>query len=776
MREPALAACPNLRAYLDRIGAEVLNFRRFMVKIHHRGYYQERILITVEDDFTLRVQPPDPAYIPTIEEFEAIRAELQAAGFPQPVETKTIDTIFDHIPRDATLFKFVSRITNNIIMVHQRLEFEGGGKAYLPWTFFSDGIWRRMEPGGALPFWKPYERRNKPSIMVHEGAKAAHFIDDLLHNPARIEELKAHPWGDFFSQYEHWGLIGGALAPQRADYNELIREQAQEVVYICDNDFEGKDVLQKFSKCYKRPMKGVMFEDSYPKSWDCAEPIPASHFHKSGRYILSRHIRNCLIPATYATETVIIDEKPHNKLSSFFKREWFHSIIPDAYIHRDQPNKILTTSEFEDQVNPFSAVDDMARLLKRDQTSKHIRLIYDPSLQSGSCMANGSCMNTYVAPHLPPISGDASPWLRYLKHMFPNESERHEICRWVATLIVHPEIRMRYGLLLISEQQGVGKTTLTDILSGIVGADNVSHPSDSEINSDYNYWAAHKRLVVISEIYAGNSSRTYNKLKSVMTDATISVNQKYKAVYELTNWTHIVASSNSKRALKLSDDDRRWFVPEVTESRGENSFWYDFRAWLEERDGFAIIKNWAINFLKTHPHVSTVEQAPWSYVKREVIEATYSAGEELAMRIFNNVATTLMLARQYVKGGDNSQAVIDAHTNVESWKSEHRYKDGNVVILDTDMVRAIKDFIHDGRSSQYMERPLTIRRIAKASGWHISKKPIFMKGWSASNARIISNNPEWINRDPREFYNKKLEEEKQHLLPLNLSDTTVQAM
>jgi hypothetical protein len=32
--------------------------------------------------------------------------------------------------------------------------------------------------------------------------------------------------------------------------------------------------------------------------------------------------------------------------------------------------------------------------------------------------------------------------------------------------------------------------------------------------------------------------------------------------YEIENWLHVYACSNSLNALKLSSDDRRWFVPE----------------------------------------------------------------------------------------------------------------------------------------------------------------------------------------------------------------------
>jgi hypothetical protein len=82
------------------------------------------------------------------------------------------------------------------------------------------------------------------------------------------------------------------------------------------------------------------------------------------------------------------------------------------------------------------------------------------------------------------------------------------VLKWCATLIARPSIRMGYGLLLISEQQGIGKTTLgAHILAPLVGLHNTSFPGENDITSAFNEWVAHKRLAVISEIYSGSSWR-----------------------------------------------------------------------------------------------------------------------------------------------------------------------------------------------------------------------------------------------------------------------------
>ncbi len=89
--------------------------------------------------------------------------------------------------------------------------------------------------------------------MVHEGAKAAQTVDDLLNNPERRDQKKAHPWADELGNYEHWGIIGGALATHRSDFDELKSEKIQgHVVYACDCDFNGKQAVPTFSQALWR--------------------------------------------------------------------------------------------------------------------------------------------------------------------------------------------------------------------------------------------------------------------------------------------------------------------------------------------------------------------------------------------------------------------------------------------------------------------------------------------------------------------------------------------
>lgn len=738
---------PALAAYIDRIGAEQLTFRSFMVKEYRaNSYYIERCLIKVQADGEVVISNKD--FQPTKEEREAIKKELAGhTDFPKCIlaSEAQFDMLLEKLGIVAysdealKVFQFWNLDRTGIIMAQQRIEKEDGGKNYLPWTLWSDGEWRCMEPDGGLPFWKPKQvddhQRGGRKIMVHEGAKTASYVHNLCTQEALRDRLEQHPFGSILKEYTHWGMIGGALAPHRANYTELHKEKPREVVYVCDNDYPGNAALEKVSKFYGRSMKGIQFGKDFPDKFDLADPIPEHLLARgTGKYIGPKWF-DMLKFATRATYLVPNPEgrgRPTVALSQDFAAEWHHVVKPEVYVHRDWPAVALTAKEFNHKVAAFADVDDVARIFNKDGATMANALAYDPSRKPGLyAKADGHFINTHVPSPIGAVKGDYSPFIGFMQHLVPDEQECKELMRWVATLIALPANKMYYGVLLISETQGIGKSTLGEkILAPLLGHGNVSYPSEHEITeSNYNYWAAHKRLAVVHEIYAGHSAKAYNKLKSVITDHIITVSQKYMASYDIDNWVHVFACSNSTRAMQLSMDDRRWFVPRVTEKKKPAEYWRDFNAWLLEDEGLGKIRYWAEQFIEQEGPVMAGAAAPWSPTKKEMIEESYSAGMKLTDKLLRSV-------KQVLEGEDEASRAIMA-----KWEEVGFAKDGVVILVDLDFIEQIKLTIYEGRHSDRLEKPLTIRKVAKGCGFHVMKERLPMRRWGSArfNGRIITN-------------------------------------
>jgi hypothetical protein len=661
------------------------------------------------------------------------------------------------------LFTFLDLARKEVVMCQERRQADDGKKYYVPWTMFvakgGRPMWRSMEPDGPLPFWKPPKRRQKSSLMVHEGAKTASFVDNLVNNPEWRDERKKHPWIGELELFEHWGAIGGALAIHRVDYDELRREKIEgDLFYVSDNDGVGEAAAQVFSRRYGGRMFAIKFDNRFPPGWDLADPIPAALITKAGT-VTNQLIDEYAWPATWATRRLERTPgragAPGYALKSDFADEWIHTISPEYFCHsRMTKFGYHSQHKFESVVAPWSDVDYTGKLLKRAWQSKGVRLIYDPASKPGLFTKDREmCLNVYQpsgardytakeAKHV-----DYSPFTEFLERLFPSDYERENVSQWLATLMAKPGVKMNYGLLLISEMQGVGKTTLTDIVCAVLGSTNWASTSEQAILGKFNNWAE-KQLVVVNEIYQGHSTAAYNRLKEVITDKTLRVEKKFVDEYQVDNHVHIIASSNSLRALRLDNTDRRWFVPQVSNIKQSHEYWIGLRDWLNTEDGHRKVKQWARDYVRDRGYVVAGSEAPWTPTKTQMVEESDSVGQELIRNDFRYCKMTC-------ETNGSGEFEVEKSSSPELARLVDAAKDGlPVVMFDKDGVRAIEAVYNNDRSSERTDRPLYIRKIAEQEGLFVGKTKISKPAPGFKHvlgARVISTSRELAGRDPNEL-------------------------
>jgi hypothetical protein len=176
---------------------------------------------------------------------------------------------------------------------------------------------------------------------------------------------------------------------------------------------------------------------------------------------------------------------------------------------------------------------------------------------------------------------------------------------------------MGFGLLMISKAQGTGKTALAErVLAPLLGHRNVSWPSSQTFTSGSNTWVSRKRLAVASELYAGQTEKTYNALKAAMTDAFVEVNIKYVPQHSIESVVHIYACSNSWEALRMDRGDRRWFVPKLVEVPWPREKFAEVFDWLAA-GGLMKVQHWADSYGE---YFANGEHAPGSRSKTQIAE------------------------------------------------------------------------------------------------------------------------------------------------------------
>ena len=248
---------------------------------------------------------------------------------------------------------------------------------------------------------------------------------------------------------------------------------------------------------------------------------------------------------------------------------------------------------------------------------------------------------------------------------------------------------MLFGMLLVSERQGMGKSTLGErILAPLVGMNNTGFPGERDIvESGFNGWVANKRLIVVGEIYTGQSFKAYNILKSYLTDKNINVNEKFQRPYTIENWVHVLACSNSKKALRIEETDRRWFYPRLNEVPWKREQWGEFYEWLAS-GGLAIIAQWARDFGE---YVLPGEHAPMTVSKNSLI-------------------------------ADSKGEVLNHWTDVLE-AAEEEVVEGGVVFAVSEVRDAMRK-VH----GRVFETPLQFRKEALARGWKTCEERVAIDG------------------------------------------------
>lgn len=640
---------PALARYIDRLAGEheceveQRSFKRFaLTSSGADGYRRDRAIIILAKDGTVRA--PDK-YKPKDEEAKAIKAACANIAFPTSIPASLVGSEDQRNAVGANAddwFEIRDQSRNKVLMVQQRVEPEprkgvDSKKSYLPWSLWSDKVWRRMEPdSGLLPIWKPAKHRKKYRIMVHEGAKSARYVDWLTNDMEAREALAQHPWALDLPDYEHWGWIGGAPSPHRTDWSELTKLELAEIVIVADNDLVGQQAIKAIARelsSAKAPVTALLFDDGFGANFDLADKFP-SNFWIKDRY-RGPTLADCCRPATWATRTIDPEGKgrPQIVARDAFIAQWVASIVPAVFVHRRYPNRLLDTVQFNAAMMPFSDAQNTAAVLGREVAAQVDGVAYEPGRNQGIITMDGlRLINTWKPTQVSRRKGDLAPWIDFMRALFPVAQDRQHVLRWCATLIARPKIRMRYGMLLISETQGVGKGTLMErILAPLVGWHNVSVPSEKQLtDSGFNSWLVRKRLVLVHEIYAGHTKKAYDSVKSSVTDDNLDVNEKNLKPYSIHNWTQFILSSNSLLALQMVKGDRRWFVPKVSETKpmGGAAYWTELNAWLVS-GGLEAIHDWAYDFVEEHDAVGSGDEAPTSAAKERMIETSRSEGQQM---------------------------------------------------------------------------------------------------------------------------------------------------
>ena len=120
------------------------------------------------------------------------------------------------------------------------------------------------------------------------------------------------------------------------------------------------------------------------------------------------------------------------------------------------------------------------------------------------------------------------------------------------------------------------------MLELILGQHNVRIIGMPELSSSFNGWVEGVQVVRVEEMMALGRRELMNKLKPLITESTVMVNQKGIQTYTIPNHVNLLLFSNHSDALRLDPDDRRYGVIHCPVSRRPKSYYRELFDWTNE--------------------------------------------------------------------------------------------------------------------------------------------------------------------------------------------------
>lgn len=629
----------SVRAYIERIGAKMVGKSRADILVPGEGHYEKTVSsVRFKRDGTVKVA--DVENTPTESEAEAIKAELKSVTWPSSVVASKNADLPAAAQKASPEDVYVCRDrTGGIAMV--QIERRGEEKKPpLPFTLMDDGEWHCCMPDDLVPVYGFETIGDNSVVFIHEGPRKARAAWKLANPVTREEKLASadHPWAAEMQYAGHISFLNGAHGAALVDWKALFKGTSVRKIYImCDHDTAGLAPVRDIAfgselSCYFLQFSSQVFDDetvNFPTGWDICNPLPTGFYGKlkSGKGYYRGPLLMDLMRCCTSVDVECYERNDKGEIvdvfyipNPAFTADWAYIDDQGVIVNKTLPKSLYSLSRFDATFRRFSrgpkSKTSISDAVTKAQTVFYDDLDYVPMRRGNLSRLVDGKFNMFQPSKIVAEAGDVTPWLDFLEHLIPNESDRKIVSKWLATLIACPETRMYFGLVLSSEQTGIGKGVLTErILRPILGASNCTSVLETAMANDtFNGWAARKRLAVVPELYAAGSTKLANRLKPVLTEPTLTINEKFLTPYELRNYLHMIICSNDDVPLRIDNSDRRFFVPEMGDTKlAEPKV---FIEWLSTV-GLSRIQFWAEQY---GDYFRDAEPAPISQRKMKLIE------------------------------------------------------------------------------------------------------------------------------------------------------------
>ena len=387
--------------------------------------------------------------------------------------------------------------------------------------------------------------------------------------------------GLIWDRHLDWGLDGLTL-PSFSEDEDVIKETIDEMnEYVRRNtkfpdvtfvvkDFDDSEILHNAIQ-----KRNDMLIDEYNEDLEAPEPeIPeiksfgdvAKEFEKKHCKIINKSV----FVKQEGNEHIIMSKQ---QLSTSYE----HLVYQKRKLQADSTYKV-TNHQF---------IKDWAVCNERQRRYEDMGIYPKPSLCPKTHLNIWTPFKMATITNYTPNNEALEMILQHIKILCDHSEEVFDyFCKWIGQMLKHPEVKSGLCPTLISKQ-GAGKGTLLLLLSKMMGSEKVFETTtpSRDVWGDFNGQMTNSFLVNLNELSKKETLQSEGKIKGLITDASLTINNKGVNQFKITSYHRFIITTNSEEPITVRQDDRRnLIIRSSDEKRGDKEYFNQLYTYLQNQD------------------------------------------------------------------------------------------------------------------------------------------------------------------------------------------------
>jgi len=261
----------------------------------------------------------------------------------------------------------------------------------------------------------------------------------------------------------------------------------------------------------------------------------------------------------------------HDYLGNLLSPVVFHKDWSLAKIHSLHVCDYYETGKVSDYMDAFPIWEKVTR-----PDNRFTSLVFEPypGVFSGSFVSTKTCLgfNLWSGYSVAPKKGDWGLLKDFIKEVIcaGDHVNFQYLIGWLATSFQQPE--KPAGVAVIMQgASGIGKSMFGKFLAGIWGSNSQTIHNKSNIFGEFNALMRNVAFLFADEVrLVGGGEDGDGQLKGLITEPTFTLTLKGVDSMTVPNCLKILVATNSENFINARNDERRYFVLEVSPARAGN--------------------------------------------------------------------------------------------------------------------------------------------------------------------------------------------------------------